>query len=502
MTSSNLKSGIPLVDRAALYLDRTAIIDDMGEHTYQELLTASNGIASFLLDGADDLQETRVAFMVPPSFIYPALQWGIWRSGGIAVPLCVSHPAPELEYVVNDADADIIIAHPKFEPTLRPIAGRKKVRFVLTTDIPPSGEPAMPVIDVNRRAMILYTSGTTGKPKGVVTTHKNTAAQIISLVDAWEWSSNDAILGVLPLHHVHGIINIMSCALWAGAVCELMPKFDAKEVWKRFIEKKYTLFMAVPTVYVRLINAWENASEKEKGKMAAACTKFRLMVSGSAALPVSVFEKWQTITGQTFLERYGMTEIGMGISNPLHGERRPGYIGMPLPGVDIRLMDESGNIISKEGVSGEIQIRGDNVFLEYWRRPEATLEAFEDGWFISGDVAVIENGYFRILGRQSVDIIKTGGYKVSALEIEEVLRTHPNIGECAVVGAEDVEWGERVCTAVVLKENTSLTIEELRNWAKQKIAVYKVPSRLLVLEDLPRNAMGKVTKPDVKKLFT
>jgi malonyl-CoA/methylmalonyl-CoA synthetase len=165
-------------------------------------------------------------------------------------------------------------------------------------------------------------------------------------------------------------------------------------------------------------------------------------------------------------------------------------------------MGESGNEITEEDVSGEIQIKGENVFLEYWRRPEATRNAFQDEWFISGDVAIVEKGYYRILGRNSVDIIKTGGYKVSALEIEEVLRTHPSIKECAVVGVEDVEWGERVCAAAVLMENTSLALEDLRDWAKQQIAVYKVPSRLLVMDDLPRNAMGKVTKPDVKKLFS
>ena len=498
----NHESGIPLIDRATIHLNRIGLIDADGEHTYEKLLSASRNIACFLMNKKEDLQETRVAFMVPPGFTYPALQWGIWQAGGIAVPLCVSHPAPELEYVINDADVDIVVAHPQFENTLRPISDRKKARFILTSEIARVDAAQLPIIDIHRRAMILYTSGTTGKPKGVVTTHKNTTAQITSLTDAWKWTSEDRILGVLPLHHVHGIINIMSCALWSGAVCELMPKFDANEVWDRFVRKDYTLFMAVPTVYVRLIAAWEKASSEKKEKMAAACSKFRLMVSGSAALPVSVFEKWQSITGQTFLERYGMTEIGMGISNPLHGERRPGYVGMPLPGVDIRLIDEFGSEIKEEGVSGEIQINGENVFLEYWRRPESTREAFQDGWFVSGDVAVVENGYYRVLGRNSVDIIKTGGYKVSALEIEEVLRTHPAIKECAVVGVEDPEWGERVCAAVVLKENVSLALEDLRDWAKQQIAVYKVPSRLQVLNDLPRNAMGKVTKPDVKVLFS
>jgi malonyl-CoA/methylmalonyl-CoA synthetase len=500
-------TGIPLIERAARSLERVAIVDTNGEHTYRQLLSASQTIAAFLRRDKDDLKEARVAYMVPASFAYTAVQWGIWQAGGIAVPLCVSYPAPELNYVIADSDAEIVVAHPDFADLLRPIADKGKSRFILTSEISQTRKTADSSMhnqpfDTRRKAMILYTSGTTGKPKGVVTTHRNTAAQIMSLVTAWQWSPEDRILGVLPLHHVHGIINIMSCALWSGAACELMPTFDADAVWDKFIQMDYTLFMAVPTVYVRLIAAWERASSKRKEKMAEACSKFRLMVSGSAALPVSVFEKWKTITGQIFLERYGMTEIGMGISNPLHGERRPGYVGVPLPGVDVRLVDESGTEISKAGVSGEIQIKGENVFLEYWKRPEATRDAFTGNWFITGDIAVVENGYYRILGRNSVDIIKTGGYKVSALEIEEVLRTHGDIKECAVVGVEDPEWGERVCAAVVLKENAELSLDALREWAKRQIAVYKVPSRLIVLENLPRNAMGKVTKPEVKRLFS
>jgi len=499
--------GIPLIERAACSSERVAIVDTDGEHTYRQLLSTSQTISAFLRQDKDDLKEASVAFMVPPSFSYTAVQWGIWQAGGIAVPLCVSYPAPELDYVVADSDAKIVVAHPDFSELLRPIADKRKSRFILTSEIPQTRETSAPLIhdqqfDARRKAMILYTSGTTGKPKGVVTTHRNTTAQITSLVTAWEWSSEDSILGVLPLHHVHGIINIMSCALWAGATCELMPTFDADAVWDKFIQRDYTLFMAVPTVYIRLIAAWERATSERKEKMAKACSKFRLMVSGSAALPVSVFEKWKAITGQVFLERYGMTEIGMGISNPLHGERRPGYVGMPLPGVDVRLVDEAGAEISREGVSGEIQIKGENVFFEYWKKPGATHDAFTGGWFITGDTAVVENGYYRILGRNSVDIIKTGGYKVSALEIEEVLRTHGGIKECAVVGVEDPEWGERVCAAVVLKESAELSLDALRDWAKRQIAVYKVPSRLIVLENLPRNAMGKVTKPEVKQLFS
>ncbi|MCB0224640.1 MAG: acyl-CoA synthetase, partial [Anaerolineae bacterium] len=306
---------------------------------------------------------------------------------------------------------------------------------------------------------------------------------------------------VLPLHHTHGIINVLTCALWSGAICQMLPGFKADEVWQCFIDSDLTLFMAVPTIYNRLIAAWEVASVAEKAAMAAACARFRLMVSGSAALPVSVLEQWEGISGQRLLERYGMTEIGMALSNPLHGERVPGFVGSPLPTVEIRLVDDNGQVVTVDGTPGEIQVKGPNVFLEYWRRPEATAEAFQDGWFRTGDTAVRENSIYRILGRNSVDIIKTGGYKVSALEIEETLRTHPNIQECAVVGIADPKWGERVCVALVLKPDHQLTLEDLRDWAKERLAPYKVPADMQLVADLPRNAMGKVTKPEVKKLF-
>jgi len=495
-------SSLPLIQRAASYDQRIAIIDAGGPHTYRALCRASLQAASMLLENRSDLNEARVAFMIPPGFDYAAVQWGIWRAGGIAVPLCVTYPPPELEYVITDADADIIVAHPEFAAILEPLANKHNRRFIRLPEIFSSTEAALPTINLDRRAMILFTSGTTGKPKGVVTTHRNTMAQIASLVEAWQWRSDDHILHILPLHHVHGIINKLLCPLWSGAVCEMLPRFDAEAVWERFIHSDLTLFMAVPTIYVKLIAAWEKAAPDARKQMSAACPKMRLMVSGSAALPVSVFEKWQEISGHTLLERYGMTEIGIGISNPLHGERRPGYIGTPLPGVFSRLIDDTGKEITDDGVPGEIRIKGENVFLEYWRRPAETQASFQGDWFRTGDTAVIERGYYRILGRQSVDIIKTGGYKVSALEIEEVLRTHAAIRECAVVGIEDPQWGERVCAAVVLKTDSRLDLADLRQWAREKIADYKIPGRLLVLEEFPRNAMGKVTKPALKRMFT
>ena len=224
------------------------------------------------------------------------------------------------------------------------------------------------------------------------------------------------------------------------------------------------------------------------------------MVSGSAALPVDTLEQWKKISGHVLLERYGMTEIGMALSNPLHGRRLPGYVGTPLPGIKVRLMDEEGKTIHPES-QGEIQVSGPGIFLEYWRDPNSTKNAFDGDWFATGDIAVVEHGNYRILGRRSTDIIKTGGYKVSALEIENVLLLHPEITECAVVGLEDQEWGERVSAALVLIEDSEITLDSLRSWAKKRLAKYKIPTRIQRFETLPRNTLGKISKQILIKLF-
>jgi malonyl-CoA/methylmalonyl-CoA synthetase len=491
---------IALIGRAEAHGSRPAIISSAGTYHYRQLLEKSRQIGLTLLDGKDDLKEERVAFLTPRGFDYAALQWGIWRAGGIAVPLGEMHPVSELEYLIGDSAASIVVAHPEFEAKLRAIARNLGVRFLLTEELSSPAKGSLPQIDPARRAMILYTSGTTGKAKGVVSTHLNIQAQVTSLIEAWGWVSEDYILHVLPLNHVHGIINVLTCALWAGAKCEILPRFDPWETWQKFVERDLTLFMAVPTIYVKLIAAWEAATPQEQQMMGEACQKFRLMVSGSAALPVSVLAKWKAITGHTLLERYGMTEIGMALSNPLEGLRVVGSVGTALPQTEVRLVDDDGKPVDP-GVSGEIQVRGPNVFLEYWQRPEETQASFRHGWFSTGDFAVVEKGNYRILGRKSTDIIKTGGYKVSALEIEEVLRTHPAIKECAVIGIEDREWGERVGAALILQRGKDLTLEELRTWGKKRLAPYKVPSRAVIVDDLPRNPLGKVTKVLLKKLF-
>jgi len=492
---------LPLFSRVRNYGEKVAISNTSSQFTYKQLLTDSAALASTLLGDEVDLDEARIAFLAPGGPEYATIQWGIWRAGGVATPLCLSAAEPEFEYSLTDSEASRVIATREQATKVASVCERLEIPLLVLEDLQLVSDKALPMLESSRRAMILYTSGTTSKPKGAVTTHGNIQAQIESLIEAWEWQASDRIPLFLPLHHVHGIINVLSCALWMGASIETFPKFECGSIFRRVAEDAYTVFMAVPTIYVKLIEALEDSDDQERSNVVEGFNRMRLMVSGSAALPASVHVKWTELTGQKLLERYGMTEIGMALSNPFHGERRPGSVGQALPLVEVRLKAESGELVTVENEPGEIQVRGPCVFNEYWKRPEITKESFDDSWFRTGDMAVLETGYYRIMGRLSVDIIKSGGYKLSALEIEAALLQHPNIRECAVIGHLDNTWGEVVAAAVVLEAGSNLDLDQLREWCRDRLSHYKLPKKLLVVDALPRNAMGKVTKPAVKELF-
>jgi malonyl-CoA/methylmalonyl-CoA synthetase len=491
-----------IVDRALAFTGRVAIGAPDGEWTYDMLLNTSAAMSARLRDGAADLAGARIAYLVEPGGAHVASLWGIWRAGGVAVPLAVSHPRAEIEHVLTDSGASAIIADAVHRSKIEELASIHGLRIVdaPASPVQSSGPEERSAIDGTSRSLIVYTSGTTGKPKGVVHTHDSIRAQIEMLVEAWGWSGEDRTLLVLPLHHVHGLVNVVCCALWCGARCDVLSRFDADATMSRMAAGSLSVFMAVPTVYARLITAHDHAPADRRARVTDGCHRMRLMVSGSAALPVPTLERWREISGHVLLERYGMTELGMILSNPLAGERRPGHVGTPLPGVEVRLVGDDGGEVPP-GAQGEIHVRSPGLFLEYWQRPHDTRDAFSDGWFRTGDIAILDNGAYRILGRSSVDILKTGGYKVSALEIEDVLRSHPAVADCAVVGLEDAELGERIAAAVIVRDGRGVDPDALRAWARERLAPYKVPALVRTVADLPRNAMGKVTKPAVRDLL-
>lgn len=482
--------------------------DGNGEYTASQIYNATQYLLAEEFHG-QTFSGKRIAVLCNPGISYVSAMLAGWMSGAMMVPMCITHPQSELQHVLDDAQPSLIIADAELKQLLPPT----KIR-IITPDFQSAIKEFTPANYTtpleSDSALMLYTSGTTGKPKGVVHNHASLTAQITCLIDAWKWSEADRILHFLPLHHTHGIVNKWLCALWSGARCDMMQKFEAAEVLKHIAAKQYTVFMAVPTVYVKMIEVLNSASSSlgttksplmkgiEASTRSDTFTNFRLMVSGSAALPVSVFQKWKELTGHTLLERYGMTETGMVLSNPLDGERKVGSVGQVLPGMQVRLVNESGEVVTEEG---ELQVKGKNLFSEYWNRAEETKKSFtRDGWFKTGDLVRFTEGYYYIVGRLSTDIIKSGGYKISALEIEAVLLQHPEVKECAVVGIADETWGEKIAAAVTWK-NEPVILDELREWLKDKLAAYKLPTALVTSADLPRNAMGKLVKGEVKKMF-
>lgn len=450
----------------------------------------------------------------------------------MVVPLALSHPDHELEYVLSDARVKVVLATEEYADRLQPLAEAAGAQLVVVRwdaeaataasaaagsegsegvlgDWRRTVEAAAARLGEDRGALVIYTSGTTGRPKGAVHTHGSVAAQVAALSEAWRWSDKDRILHCLPMHHVHGIVNACYCALGAGATIDFLPKFSPSAIWSRLIAghegtaPEVTLFMGVPTMYVRLLQAYDGYDADKQGRCAAAARSLRMAVSGSAACPVPLFERWEAVTGARLLERYGMTEIGMALSNPYEGERRSGAVGMALPGMEVILVDPATGKDCAPGQEGEIRVKGRNLFREYLGRPEATRESFDErGFFKTGDAAVVENGYFRILGRESVDIIKSGGYKLSALEIEGELLNHPDIVEIAICGVEDEVYGQVVGAVVALKEGAApMDAEALRQWAKPFLAPYKLPRLLRLVDKIPRNAMSKVNKKTLVKIF-
>jgi malonyl-CoA/methylmalonyl-CoA synthetase len=480
----------PLLERFASHPTGATALSRAGEHVSYGALGER---AAALARGLGALRGAPVAFLSEPGPGHLATLLGILRAGGLAVPLSPLHTRPELEYLVANAGPVRLLATPAMRAALTAAAGGRAVELLeLVDDVTAAAGTLPPAPAADAPAIMLYTSGTTGRPKGVRLSHRAVAATLASLETAWRWRADDRLLHVLPLHHTHGLIVAALGALWAGAEARFLP-FEAAAAWDALADA--TVFMAVPTIYAKLMEAHRTAPAERRAQWSALAARLRLFTSGSAALPASLLEEFRAATGQTILERYGMTEIGMALSNRYEGPRVPGAVGVPLPGVEVDVVADDGLHVAS-GEPGELRVRSTQMFSGYHGDPAATAASFdEQGRFRTGDTGVRDGGgVIRLLGRTSVDIIKSGGYKISALEIEAALRDHPAIAEIAVIGESDATWGERVAACVVLRAGATLALDELQVFARERLAPYKVPRALRLLAELPRNAMGKVQK--------
>ncbi len=430
---------------------------------------------------------------------------GHYRLGAIHVPINTRYRGDEAGHILEDSGAGTVLvrAGSESEEVLRGLRGGWRVVSIggpgsggatsfdtLLESEPLLGEPAWPDSDI---ALLVYTSGTTGKSKGAALSYGALVSNMEAVTGLWRFSEQDRIVLTLPLFHVHGLCIGVHGALLAGAAILMSERFDAREVVRAFAEQGATVFMGVPTMYVRLLGHLE-----QNPGDGAVLARGRLFTSGSAALPAAHFDEFERKTGHRILERYGMTETLFTLSNPYDGVRRAGTVGSPVPGCDVRLVEDDGDDVP-EGSAGEVLVRGNSLMTEYWGRPAETAAAFRDGWFSTGDVARRDaDGYVSIVGRKSVDVIKSGGFKISAREIEDVLREHPSVRDVAVLGEPDAVWGEKVVAAVVLRDGRAPDpaglLKELAAFTGRSLADYKRPRAVYVLAELPRNAMGKVQK--------
>ncbi len=488
--------------RAAFPKDLDTIAIETGDgpllrYTWRDLDHATARIAN-LLDSLGLPAGARVAVQTEKSVEALMLYLAVLRAGYVYLPLNTAYQGSEIEYFIGNAEPSVVVCSGKNFGWVSKIAFKAGTEHVFTLNedrtgslldraAPRSDEHTPAHKEADDLAAILYTSGTTGRSKGAMLSHGNMRSNALTLKDYWGWQEGDVLIHALPIFHVHGLFVASHGALINGSKMIWFSKFDPKAVLARLPEA--TVFMGVPTLYVRLLG--------EAGLTKEACRNMRLFVAGSAPLLMETFNEFRERTGHTILERYGMSETAMLTSNPYHaklGERRGGTVGFPLPGVGLRVQGENGQACAIDEI-GDIQVKGPNVFQGYWRMPEKTKEEFTaDGWFKTGDVGKIDaRGYVCIVGR-SKDLIISGGYNVYPAEIEGYLNDMPGVGESAVIGVPHADFGEAVVAVVVARPGSAPDASALIAELKGNIANFKVPKQVFVVNELPRNTMGKVQK--------
>ena len=460
--------------------------------TYEQLRERAETFAASLRTWGLSPGE-RVALFLGNSPDFLAAYLGTHLAGGVIVPVNTAYRRAELRHIFDDAGVRLSLTDGERRLELEGVRedlteleavitlGEELDAFLDSAEDDETGLPGGEDL-----AVIAYTSGTTGRSKGAMLLHSNLVTNIEAICEAWHWTADDHLLLALPLFHTHGLMVGAHGTLFAGASAELHRSFDAARVYDALLERSLTMFFGVPTMYTRLLREAESRDERPR--------PLRLYVAGSAALSPQAFEEFEKLFGERILERYGMTETGMNLTNPYDGERRAGTVGKPFPGQEARVVDIESREPLPAGEVGEIEVRGPHVFKGYWNRPDATGEVLgEDGWFRTEDLGwVSEDGYFTITGRTK-ELIISGGYNVYPREVEEVLEGHPGVAEVAVVGLPDEEYGEKV-TAVVVSDDPELTAEEVKDFCRDDLAGYKKPREVFFVDELPRNALGKVQK--------
>ncbi|MBL7041266.1 MAG: AMP-binding protein [Pirellulaceae bacterium] len=421
------------------------------------------------------------------------------KLGAIIVPMNLLYRDHELNHLIGDAEPKLLLTDRERYEVLRPLrdgfpclqqvfladdnAGDQTLAFSELTATPAPAPISVAPVTGDTPALMVYTSGTTGRSKGALLTHDNLGSNIIALLHCWQWTENDRFLLALPLFHVHGLCNGLHGALASGCTTFLLPRFKADVVTETLNHEQCTLFFGVPTMYERLLEAADGGAE------IPAC--MRLYVSGSAPLSPDTFKRFKAIYGHEILERYGMSETAMITSNLYAGGRIQGTVGRPLPGVRLRIADKAGQPVA-DGDAGEIQIKGPNVLKEYWRQPEKTAESFQDGWFKTSDLGRFdEHGHVIICGRRK-ELIISGGFNIYPQEVINCLVEHPAVSEAAVIGVPDQRRGELVKAYIVTVAGHSVDAQELTDYCKEHLASFKVPKSVVFIDALPRNAMGKI----------
>ena len=473
--------------------DSVAVIDETGEHAYGELIEQARILSAVLRQQAET-ERAFIAFLAGRDALSMVSLLAIWLADGIAVPLDPMMPVPEWEWRIRDVGADYLIYAQGKEGDANYLMQRCAVKIIkaIGHQAEPSG---LVTLNQDKEAVVLYTSGGGRYPRGVVHTFGSIEAQVKTLCQAWSWAPEDRLLHVLPIAHIHGLVCGLLCTLAAGASCVLMPSFKTEKVWEQLASGRFTLFTAVPAIYQYMLDSWDKSSEKQQHAWQQGASSLRLAIVGSSLLPPSIHSQWLKLAGKPLLTKYGLTETGMVLSQQEHEERRPDCFGIPLPGVSVRLVDESGQEVN--GI-GELEVRSPQMFKGYHGKDDLNLQAFDHGWFRTGDMAMLDNGQYRLLGKRSVDLIKTGGYRVSALEIEAMLDAHPGIRECAILGTPCDCLGEAICACVV-PLSRHIDLKEIREWLCMEVASYKLPTKMMLMQQLPRTPMGKVDKQGLKR---